>query len=97
MKFTTLLKQPSGFLPITMSLTAIAEIIIYLALFGITQQEDEGIAAHIFQLLVGLQVPIMMYFAVKWLPKFLKQAIPILVIQVTAIVAAVTPILILEG
>lgn len=96
MKLTAMLKQPSGFLPITMSLAAIVEIILYLAIFGITQQEDEGIAAHIFQLLIVLQLPIMMFFAAKWLPQFPKQAIFVLSLQIGAIIAAVTPILILE-
>lgn len=97
MKFTTMLKQPSGFLPITMSLAAIVEIVLYVAIFGITQQEDEGTAAHIFQLLIVLQLPIMIFFAAKWLPKFPKQAIWVLALQIGAIIAAVTPILILEG
>ena len=97
MKFTTLLKKPSGFLPIAMSLAAIADIIIYLAVVGNVQQEDESAAARIFQLLILLQVPIMMYFAARWLPKFPKPAVSILLIQVGAIAAAVIPILILEA
>lgn len=97
MKFTILLKKPSGFLPLLMSSAAIADVIIYLAVFGNIQQEDESAAARIFQLLILLEVPIMMYFAAKWLPKFPKQAIPILVIQVGAIAAALAPILILEA
>lgn len=97
MKLTTLLKQPSGFLPIIMSLAAIAEVILYLALFGITQQEDEGIAAHIFQLLLVAQLPIMLYFAFKWLQQFPKQAMLVLTLQVSAMMAAVSLILFLEG
>ncbi len=96
MKFTTLLKQPSGFLPLAMSLTAMAEIVVYLAIFGLTQQEDEGAAAHIFQLLIALQIPVMLYFTVKWLPRFPKQAILVLLAQIAAIVAAITSIVILE-
>lgn len=88
MKFTSLLKQPSGFLPIAMSLTAIAEIFIYLAFFGITKQEDEGAAARIFQLLILLQAPVILYFMAKWLPQFPQQAIPVLLLQIAAAVSA---------
>lgn len=80
-----------------MSLTAIGDVILYLAIYGNVQQEDESAAARIFQLLIILQAPIMMYFAARWLPKFPKPAVMVLVIQVVAIAAALAPILILEA
>ena len=54
----TLLKQPTAFLPLTMSAIAIATLLIHLARFGVTREADEGAAAHIWQLMMGLQVPL---------------------------------------
>jgi hypothetical protein len=40
----------------------------HVALFGITNDTDEGTAAHIFQMLMIAQVPFVAFFAFKWLP-----------------------------
>src|SRR5256714_15028875 len=65
----TLLKQPTAFLPLTMSAIAIATLLIHLARFGATRQADEGTAAHIWQLMMGLQEPLIALFATQWLPR----------------------------
>lgn len=50
--------------PVIMSLLALALIIEGLAQFGFHHREaDEGWQAHVFQLLMVLQVPIMLLFA----------------------------------
>jgi hypothetical protein len=88
----TLLKRPSGYVPLAMSLSALAIVLGYIALFGIEPQEDEGAAAHPWQLLMAGQLPVIAYFAFRWLPVEPKRALPVLALQFVAAVAAVLPI-----
>ena len=94
----SLIKKPSSLLPIAMSLAALSLVVGHVAIFGINQnpQADEGTAAHLFQLFMAGQVPIMAYFIIKWLPKMPKQALQILVLQILAALLAFTPVYFLE-
>jgi hypothetical protein len=78
------IKRPSAFLPIVMSLTALAIVLGDIALYGIVRQADEGSAAHLFQLLIAGQIPIVAFFAVKWLPRAPRQALQVLALQAGA-------------
>ena len=82
------IKEPSALLPLIMSVVAIAIVYGHAAVFGIVHEADEGTPAHIFQLLIALQVPIVAFFAVKWLPQAPKQALMILALQAAAVVVA---------
>ena len=93
---STLLKRPSAFLPVAMSLTALATVLVFLASHGPAPQADEGAAAHIWQLLMVAQVPIMVYFAIRWVPDSPREAVPILALQLAAAVAALTPVFLLR-
>ena len=88
----SLLRRPSGFIPIAMSLAAIAVLVSYIALFGTERQADEGTAAHLWQLLMAGQLPVIGVFAIKWLPAAPRQALPILALQLAAGVAAAFPV-----
>ena len=92
----TLLKHPSAFLPLGMSFAALATVLVHLALHGIARQADEGAAAHIWQLLMAGQSPIVAFFAIRWLPQTPRQALPILALQVGAALAAMTPVFLLH-
>jgi peptidoglycan/LPS O-acetylase OafA/YrhL len=96
MSTLTILKQPSAFLPITMSAVALAIVLIFLAVHGPAPQADEGTAAHLWQLLMGLQVPIVLFFAAIWLPRAPRQALPILGLQAVAALAAMAPVFLLR-
>jgi hypothetical protein len=87
-----ILKRPSAFIPVAMSLTALVIVIGYAAMFGTARQADEGAAAHVWQLLMAGQVPIMAFFAIKWLPTKPRQALMILALQVGAALAAMFPV-----
>ncbi len=88
----SLLKQPSALVPIGMSLAALALVLSYLALHGVVREPDEGAAAHIWQLLMAGQLPVIGYFAVKWLPRDPGAALRVLVFQFLAGVAACAPV-----
>jgi hypothetical protein len=87
-----LLKKPSAFIPVAMSLAALATVLIHIILFGMSRQADEGSAAHIFQLLLVVQLPIVAFFAIKWLPRFPKPALLVLALQAVAGLAALAPV-----
>lgn len=91
-----LLKRPSAFLPLAMSSAALATVLVHLALFGAARQADEGTAAHVWQLLMVGQAPIIAFFAIRWLPQTPRQTLPILALQVGAALAAMAPVLLLH-
>ena len=96
MKTAEIIRQPSAFLPVTMSLIALATVLIHVAMFGTAREADEGTAAHIWQLLMAAQIPIVAYFAIKWLPQAPRQAPYILALQIVAALAALAPVFILK-
>ena len=96
MSLPTIIKQPSAFLPVAMSLAALITLLVALAMGGVARETDEGTAAHIWQLLMGGQIPIMAYFAIKWLPRAPQQALLVLLVQAAAGLAAAAPVFILE-
>lgn len=92
----TILRHPSAFLPLAMSLGALATVLVFIALHGTAPQEDEGAAAHIWQILMAAQIPIILFFAIKWVPESPRQAVLILALQVGAALAALAPVLLLD-
>ena len=86
-----MMKRPSAFLPLGLSFAALATVLGHVALFGAAREADEGAAAHIFQLLMAAQVPILVYFAIQWLPRNPRQAVCILALQAGAAIAALAP------
>jgi hypothetical protein len=90
------MRRPSAFLPVAMSLGALAVVLIYLALHGPAPQPDEGAAAHIWQLLMAGQVPIVLFFAIRWVPERPREAFPILLLQAVVALAAMAPVFFLH-
>lgn len=96
MPMPALLKRPSAFLPIALSLVALAFLLVYFAAFGVVRQADEGAAAHIWQLLMAAQVALIAYFAIRWVPADPRRALQILGLQVLALLAAAAPVFLLR-
>jgi len=90
------MRRPSAFLPVVMSLGALAVVLIYLALHGPAPQPDEGAAAHIWQLLMAGQIPIVLFFAIRWVPEKPREAVPIMLLQAVAALAAMAPVFLLH-
>ena len=90
-----IIKQPSAYVPIAMSLAALATVVIHVARIGAAREPDEGAAAHIWQLLMAAQLPIIAFFAVKWLPQAPKEALVVLALQMVAVLAALAPVFLL--
>ena len=88
-------RQPSALIPIFMSVAALATVLQHIVLVGVAPQADEGAAAHIWQLLMAGQVPIVAFYAVKWLPKAPNTAMLVIAVQVGAALAALAPVYLL--
>jgi hypothetical protein len=92
--FGTVVRQPSALVPMAMALTALAVVMIHIALYGAAREADEGSTAHIWQLLMVAQLPALLVFGIRWLPKAPKQAVAVLAVLVAAILAAMAPVFI---
>lgn len=88
----TFIKKPTAWIPIVMSFAALSIVLTNVAVFGVVRQKDEGAAAHLFQILMGGQIPIIIYFLAKWLPQKPKLALISLAAQVVAIALAFAPV-----
>lgn len=82
-------RRPSAVAPLVLSGLVIAAIIWHLARFGLAHQADEGAAAHIFQILMPLQIPVIAYFAVRWMPVDARWAAKVLAIQIAIFMSIV--------
>ena len=95
MIFTTL-KRPSALIPLAMSFAALSVVLGHIAIFGVTHETDEGTAAHVWQLLMAGQIPVIAFFALKWLPRSPREALLVLLLQAVAGLAAATPVFVLK-
>ena len=86
------LKQPSAWIPIAMSLAILVMILVNIGIIGVVHEADEGTAAHIFQIWLVLEVLLVVFFAIKWLPRKPKEALFVLAIQIVAALAACAPV-----
>lgn len=86
------LRHPSAFAPVLMSLLALSLVLFHVALYGTAREADEGIVAHLWQLLMALQLPIIGFFAIRFLPQHRSAAIAIVGLQFLAGVAAAAPV-----
>jgi hypothetical protein len=96
--FGTIVRRPAAFLPLAMSFGALATLFV-AAMYGfahgghgLVREPDEGAVAHIWQLLMAAQLPLLLFFAIKWLPRAPKQTLYVLALQAGAVLAAMAPV-----
>lgn len=90
--FSAIVRQPSAFLPLAMSLIALALVLSHIAIFGAAREADEGTTAHLWQILMAGQLPILAFFAIKWLPRAPRQTLYVLGLQAGAVLASMAPV-----
>ena len=88
----SLSKKPSAFVPMAMSLIALAVVLVHILAFGVVREADEGPTAHIWQLLIAGQLPILGYFLIRWLPRVPRHTLFVLALQIGAALAAIAPV-----
>ena len=96
MNVGTMIRRPSALLPLAMSLAALAVVLVHIINSGVARQADEGTAAHLWQLLMAAQIPIIAFFAIRWLPESPRSALPVLALQGIAALAALAPVYLLN-
>ena len=79
---------------VAMALTALAVVMGHIAIYGAAREADEGATAHIWQLLMVAQLPALLVFGIRWLPKAPRQALGVLALLAVAILAAMAPVFI---
>jgi hypothetical protein len=95
--FGAVLSQPSAFLPVAMSLIALAMVgctVMFDVLHtgGVVHEADEGTVAHLWQILMAGQIPVILFFAIKWLPRTPRRAVGVLALQAGAVLASMAPV-----
>jgi hypothetical protein len=96
MNLRTMIKRPTAFVPVAMSFAALAIVLVHIIMSGAARQADEGTAAHLWQLLMAAQIPIVAFFAIRWLPQSPRSALPVLALQGVAALAALAPVYLLN-
>jgi hypothetical protein len=91
----SLLLNPVAFMPPLMSLVALSVVLVYLARHGPAPQPDEGTAAHLWQILMALQLPIIGFFTLRWMPETPRAASLVLALQLAAAIGAALPVFLL--
>jgi hypothetical protein len=79
-----LLRRPSGFVPLAISAGFLTAFGIGIIQGTLVRQPDEGIGAHLFQILMPAQLFVIAFFAASWLPKRPLAALKVLALQGSA-------------
>jgi hypothetical protein len=90
--FRLLSSKPSAFIPVSMSVAALALLLGGIAAGVVRREADEGAIAHIWQLLMAAQLPLVGYFVIKWLPRVPRKTLCVLALQAGAALAAMAPV-----
>jgi hypothetical protein len=85
-------KKASAWIPVVMSLGALALVVIQIAMHGVQPQHDEGALAHLWQLLVLAQLPIIGLFVFRWMRPYPSRSVPVLATQLVALATALVPV-----
>src|ERR687886_2081839 len=96
MKTFSTVRRPSAVIPLAMSCAAFAVVLGHIAVAGVARQADEGTAAHLWQLLMAGQLPVVAFCAARWLPRSPRQALLVLALQAGAALAALAPVFLLN-
>jgi hypothetical protein len=88
----SLLKKPSAWIPIVLSLAILAMLLVTLVTSGLVRHEDEGVGAHIFQIWLVVEAVLIAFFGSRWLPRMPQQALMVLAVQIIAALAACFPV-----
>jgi hypothetical protein len=85
-------RHPSAWVPLVMSLAALCIVVGHLIFVGTAREADEGAAAHLFQLLMAGQAPIVVFFATRWLRRATANTLTVIVFQAVAGAIACAPV-----
>jgi hypothetical protein len=96
LSFSGLVRRPSAFLPIAMSMAALALVLIHIAVYGAGRQPDEGAVAHLWQILMAGQAPVLLWFAFHAMRRAPRPALRVIALQTGAALASLAPVFLLR-
>src|SRR5262249_2231059 len=96
MEASPMFRSWAAYIPVVMSLTALALVLFHIATVGTAPQADEGTEAHLFQLLIAGQVPIVIFYGLRWLPRNPRTALLVMGVQFVAGASALAPVYLLH-
>ena len=87
-------RVPSAVIPIALSFAALTIVVASLAMshWIVVHESDEGAAAHLWQLCMAVQIPVLLFFALKWIRRSPKAALAVLAVQLGAALLALAPV-----
>jgi hypothetical protein len=85
-------KKASALIPVVMSLIALVLVGIQLSIHGMRPERDEAAVAHLYQLLVACQIPVISFFAFRWWRRAPLQGLRVVVVQALALATALVPV-----
>ena len=97
----TAFRAVSGYVPIMLAVAALAVLAGYfltgphapdMVVENGIAREDAGLAAQLWQVFMALQLPAIVFFAVRWLPKDLKRALVMIGVQIACMACAAFPV-----
>jgi|SRR6185437_7222707 hypothetical protein len=80
---------PTALLPLGLSLGALLVVLVHVASFGPVHGPEEDAIAHIWQILMLVQIPALALFLGRWFRKARRSAFQVLTLQGAAIAISV--------
>jgi len=93
MRLAQSLRHPGAYLPLVLSGAALLVVLVHVALRGTAPEADEGAAAHLWQLLIALQAPVMLWWGLRGLREDARSTLRVLLLQLLGICVAAAPVL----
>ena len=87
-----LLRCPTALLPLAFSLVALVFVGVHLLARSPAREVDEGPAAHLFQLLIAIQLPLILLFIWRWIRRAPGPTLSMVALQVCALLVAMAPV-----
>ena len=85
-------KKLSAWSPVIMSIGALVLVGVQIIVHGTQPERDEGALAHVWQLLILGQLPIISFFVFRWLRAYPRQGAVVLAAQFLAAALAFAPV-----
>ena len=86
------LRSIDEWIPVAMSLAALIVVASHLCLAGSRPEADEGTAAHLFQLCIAGQLPLILIALFRGFPRWPRRAAAVLGVQLLAMGVALAPV-----
>jgi hypothetical protein len=89
----SIIKLPIVWIPLVMSFAALALVLSHAAIYGVSRSADEGSTAFVSQVLMATQLPFLIYFVIRWLPRQPRETVQVILMQTGAWLAAIAAVI----